>query len=178
MSSRTKELTFIALFSALIVVCSWISVPLTVPITLQTFAVFTACGCLGGRMAAISVIVYIFLGVIGLPVFSGFKGGIGIVFGVTGGYIVGFVLCCLTVWGITKLFGTSTAVFAISCLVGLLICYLFGTLWFVFIGTEMSLSSMLNAFKLCVLPFIIPDIIKLSLATVVVSRVRLRLMNN
>ena len=92
----TKEMVLIAMFAAIMAVCSWITIPIgEIGITLQTFAVFCALGILGGRNGFFSVIVFILLGAIGLPVFSGFKGGIGALTGPTGGYILGFIFMAL-----------------------------------------------------------------------------------
>ena len=76
-SLTTKDLVYIALAAVLICVCSWISIPMAVPFILQTFAVFCVLELLGGRRGTIAVCVYILLGAVGLPVFSGFTGGIG-----------------------------------------------------------------------------------------------------
>ena len=70
-------MAYIALMAVLISVCSWLSVPAAIPFTMQTYAVFTALLLLGGRRGSIAVAVYIALGAVGLPVFSGFAGGIG-----------------------------------------------------------------------------------------------------
>ena len=87
------KVTLTALFAAVITVCSWISLPVfAVPITLQTFAVFSALLILGGKYGTMSVLVYILLGSVGAPVFSGFRGGLSALMGPTGGYIVGFLL--------------------------------------------------------------------------------------
>lgn len=97
-----RDITFIALSVALMAICSWISVPMTVPVTLQTFAVFTAAGLLGMKRGTAAVLIYILLGAIGLPVFAGFTGGFGILAGSTGGYIIGFAFSALVVGSITK----------------------------------------------------------------------------
>ena len=89
--TKTTDLVYTALCAALIAVCSWISVPAAVPFTLQTFAVFAALNLLGGKRGTTAVLVYILLGAVGLPVFSGFKGGPGVLLGTTGGYIIGFL---------------------------------------------------------------------------------------
>ena len=103
--SKTYDLVYVSIFVVLIAVCSWISIPLTVPVTLQTFGVFIAVGLLGGKRGTLAVLVYILMGAIGIPVFSGFTGGIGILAGTTGGYIVGFLFSALLMWGMEKLFG-------------------------------------------------------------------------
>ena len=95
---KTKDMAYIALMAVLISVCSWLSVPAAIPFTMQTYAVFTALLLLGGRRGSIAVAVYIALGAIGLPVFSGFAGGIGKLMGPSGGYIFGFMLTALCYW--------------------------------------------------------------------------------
>jgi biotin transport system substrate-specific component len=74
---KTKDFAYIGLFAVIIAICSWLSVPATVPFTLQTFAVFCALGLLGGKRGTLAVLVYLLLGAVGLPVFSGFMGGFG-----------------------------------------------------------------------------------------------------
>ena len=95
---KTRDVAYIGMFAALMAICSWISIPTTVPFTLQTMGVFTAVGLLGGKRGTTAVLVYILMGAIGLPVFSGFTGGMGILFGSTGGYIIGFLASALFMW--------------------------------------------------------------------------------
>ena len=102
--SRILETTYIALFAALIAVCAFITIPMPLPFisfTLQTFGVFAALGILGGRDGTTAVAVYILLGAIGVPVFSGFRGGFGVLIGPTGGYIAGFLGAALVYWLMT-----------------------------------------------------------------------------
>ena len=89
--TKTYDLAYIAIFAVLIAICSWISIPAAVPFTLQTFGVFIAVGVLGGKRGSLSVLVFILLGAIGIPVFANFSGGIGVLAGPTGGYIIGFL---------------------------------------------------------------------------------------
>ena len=121
---------YISLTAALIAVCSWITVPLAVPITLQTFAVFCAVLLLGGKNGTYAVALYIMLGAVGVPVFSGFKGGIGHILGPTGGYIVGFIFISLIYMVFEPLFSRSRWLKIPVLLSGLAVCYLFGTVWF------------------------------------------------
>ena len=93
---RTVELAYIALGAALISVCAWITVPLTVPFTMQLFAVFFVLTALGGRNGTIAIAVYLLLGAVGCPVFAGFTGGFGALIGMTGGYLIGMLLIGLT----------------------------------------------------------------------------------
>ena len=80
---RTRDLTYVALCAVLIAVCAWISIPAPVPFTLQTFGIFAALTLLGGRRGCYAVAVYLLLGLVGLPVFAGFQGGIGALLGTT-----------------------------------------------------------------------------------------------
>lgn len=104
---KTRDMALIAAFAAVITVCAWISVPAAVPFTLQTFAVFLAVGLLGGKRGTIAVAVYILLGAVGVPVFSGFNGGLGALLGITGGYILGFLAAAAVMWGLTSVLGGS-----------------------------------------------------------------------
>jgi len=169
-STRKKiiDMVYISLFAVLIAVCSWISIPTLVPFTLQTFGVFCAAGLLGGKRGTMSVIVYLLLGAVGLPVFASFKGGIASLLGVTGGYIVGFVFTAAAYWIITGLFGKSTLTMIIGMLSGLVLCYAFGTAWFMYAYAKSTGSiGVASALSMCVFPFIIPDIIKIVLAAVI-----------
>lgn len=175
MSSRKmKEISLIALFSAIIVVCSFITIPAAIPFTLQTFAVFLCLNILGGKKGIISILIYIFLGVIGLPVFSGFNGGIGVLLNVTGGYIIGFIFSALTFWLITSLFNKKPkkTVNLIASFMGLIVCYIFGTLWYILLFIKNGEAiSFISAFTICVLPFIIPDILKIVLSVALSERI-------
>lgn len=164
----TLDLTYVSLLVSLMAICSWISIPTTVPFTLQTFAIFMAVGLLGGKLGTLAVIVYIILGSIGIPVFAGFTGGMGVLFGSTGGYIFGFILTALSYWLITKIFGMKTWVKVIAMVVGLILCYAFGTVWFMFLYARASGTiSLATALCWCVIPFIIPDVIKIALALII-----------
>ena len=159
--------------AALIAVCSWISIPIgEVPITLQTFAVFLTVGLLGGKLGSISVLVYVLLGAVGVPVFAGFRGGIGVILGTTGGYIVGFICSALVIWLIEHIFGKKPLVSIIAMIIGLAVCYAIGTVWFMVVYTHNTGAVGLGAvLGWCVTPFIIPDIIKIALAFIITNRV-------
>lgn len=169
----TKELVFTALMAVIIAVCSWISIPTTVPFTLQTFGVFMAVGLLGGKKGTISVLVYILLGAVGVPVFAGFSSGIGVLFGTTGGYIVGFLLSGLVYWAMTAAFGEKLPIMIIAMVLGLLICYAFGTAWFMIVYAKNTAPiGLMTALGWCVFPFIIPDCIKIALAVVLTKQLK------
>lgn len=172
-TQKTRDMAYISMCSVLIAVCSWISIPSAVPFTLQTMAVFTAVGILGGRKGSLSVLIYILLGAAGIPVFAGFSGGMGVLLGTTGGYIFGFLFSALLMWGMERILGRSRKVLLLSMVLGLLLCYTIGTAWFMMVyqrtGEAVSLSMVLGW---CVLPFIVPDCIKIAVAMLLSERVR------
>ena len=169
----TRDIVYIGVFAVLIAICSWISIPTTVPFTLQTFGVFMAVGVLGGKCGSLAVLVYILLGAVGVPVFAGFSEGVGVLLGMTGGYIVGFLFSALAMWGIEKLFGRKPVVEAVAMLLGLLVCYAFGTVWFMVVYSRQNRPAGLwTVLTWCVIPFIIPDLVKIGLALVIAPRVR------
>ncbi|HNW86503.1 MAG TPA: biotin transporter BioY [Candidatus Limiplasma sp.] len=165
----TLDMVYIALFAVLIAICAWISIPSTVPFTLQTFAVLCTMGLLGGRRSVLAVTVYLLLGMVGIPVFSGFRGGLGMLLGVTGGYLVGFLVAALCYWLITAWLGNRYWVRIVGMIAGLILCYVFGTAWFMiaYAGSTgpVGLSTALGW---CVVPFLIPEAIKTALAIFVV----------
>ena len=112
---RTLDLAYIALFAVLMALCAWITVPLPKPLvqfTMQTFAMFMALLVLGGRRGLYAMVVYLLLGAVGMPVFSGFRGGMGVLLDTTGGYIIGFVAAALVYWLVTARLGESLLVSA------------------------------------------------------------------
>lgn len=168
-----RDMAYIALFAVMMAVCSWISIPYVVPFTLQTFAVFLAVGVLGGRRGTMAVLVYLLMGAVGLPVFTGFSGGIGHLLGSTGGYIVGFVFTALVMWGMERIPGSRTVVLAVSMVLGLLVCYAFGTAWFLMVYARTTGPvGVWTAVGWCVAPYVVPDLMKLALALVLRRRLR------
>ena len=168
----TLALIYMAIGVSLIAVCSWISIPTTVPFTLQTFAVFVVLMTLGGKRGTLTTIVYVMMGAIGIPVFAGFTGGIGIILGTTGGYILGFIFMGPVYIAITKLFGNGSIPTIAAMLAGLFVCYAFGTAWFMFIYLRNTGAvSLMTVLSWCVFPFIIPDLVKMALAFVLSKRI-------
>ena len=160
----TKRMTRIALCAALLAPCAGLSVPTQPPFTMQTFGIFLTLLLLGAKDGTIAIGLYILLGALGVPVFSGFNGGMGALMGPTGGYIVGFLLICL-IFGLLCGKGAGLWLKALALLLGLAVCYAFGTLWFVKVyGDTKGPISTLSALSLCVFPFIVPDLAKLALA--------------
>lgn len=173
---HTKDLTFIALAVGLISVCSWISVPTVVPFTLQTFAVFASILLLGGKRGTTAIVCYILLGLAGAPVFSNMTGGVGVLVGLTGGYIVGFVFIGLAYWLSETIFGKRLPVQIASLVLGLVICYTFGTAWFMLVyGERFGEVSFTSALTMCVAPFVPVDALKLALALLLTKTIEKRI---
>ena len=174
-SNKTRDIVYMSVFTAMISICSWISIPASIPFTLQTMGVFMTVGLLGGKRGTLTVLTYILLGAIGVPVFAGLTGGVSVLLGTTGGYIIGFLLSALLMWGIETIMGRNQIVLAFSMIAGLIVCYVFGTAWFMMIYTQHSgvigLSTVLG---LCVIPFIIPDLIKIGVALFLTKRLKKR----
>ena len=171
--NKIYDMAFIAISAAIIAVCSWISIPGPVPFTLQTFGIFVTVGILGGRRGSLAVLVFLLLGAVGVPVFAGFSGGFGVLLGSTGGYLIGFLFTALIMWLFEKFPGNKTVMLVLSMLAGLLVCYAFGTAWFMVVyGNNTGPVGLGTALMWCVVPFILPDLVKLGIAFVISSRVK------
>ena len=172
---RTKDLTLIALFTVLTAVCAWISVPVPAPLiqfTMQTFAVFAALLALGGKRGTYAVTAYLLLGAVGAPVFSNFRGGLSVLLGATGGYILGFFFQALLYWWMTARLGEALRVKIAASVLGLILCYAFGTAWYLVLYVQMGKPmDLLTSLGYCVFPFIVPDLVKLALAVLLSQRV-------
>ena len=170
MKKRTLRMTMIALMTVITIICSQLIIPMTVPFTMQTFAVFAALRILGGVGGTASFALFLLMGAAGLPVFTGFQGGLGKLAGPTGGYLAGFLLATILYLVFEKQAERSTLVRWILMLAGLALCYAAGTAWFAL--KHANGRSVWAILGLCVFPFIIPDIIKILLADMVGTRVR------
>ena len=170
---KIRNMARCALLTALLCICAWIGFPLgDVSITMQTFGLFLALGLLGGKNGSLVCLLYLLLGALGLPVFSGFRGGLGTLLGTTGGYILGFLAAALVYWLITTLLGTRLPIRAGASLLGLLVCYGFGTLWYALIWTKTGGLSLGLILGKCVLPYLLPDLIKLGLALAATEKLK------
>jgi biotin transport system substrate-specific component len=171
---KTLDLAYIGLFVALMAVCAWINIPTPwdISFTLQTFGVFCAVAILGLGRGTTAVVIYILLGLIGVPVFAGFSSGVSALLGSTGGYIIGFIFSALVMGGILKAFGKKIWVMIIAMVLGLVVCYAFGTAWFVVVYTrKVAQIGVWAALCWCVIPYIIPDLCKIAVAILVEKRV-------
>jgi len=157
-----RDISYIGIFTTIITVCAQLSIPMPygVPMTLQTFAIPLAGVVLGTKNGTFSALIYVLLGAIGVPVFAGFTGGLGIVLGATGGFILSFPLMALTAGiGISK---NNKICLVCGLLAGTVINYLCGMLYF----TVVMSSDLKTAFIACVLPFIPTAIVKIGLVAV------------
>ena len=175
--SKTYDLVLAAISAALITICSWISLNIMdIPFTLQTFGILLVLFTTGGKRGSISILIYILLGLVGVPVFAGFKSGPAALIGPTGGFIVGFLAAGLVYWlvdsrwfkDMKKKSRTSRLVFSvIEGLIVEVILYSVGVSWFMFVYTRntgaIGIGSVLT---LCVIPFLVPDAVKLAIAAV------------
>lgn len=172
MKSKTRALVLCALFAALTAVCSQIALvlPITqVPFNLATLAVFLAGGMLGANAGAVSQLVYVLLGAVGIPVFAQFSGGFQILIGPTGGYIIGYIAgAWLIGFLVEKLPQKGFFIYVLAMVAGLAACYTLGTIWYMVI----TKANFLSALMLCVLPFLPVDALKIILAAFLCARLR------
>ena len=166
---KTKNITLCGMCAAVLILCAWISFPAgDIAITLQTFAVFLCLGVLGGRLGSLVIFVYLFLGAAGVPVFSGFRGGLGTLLGASGGYLTGFLGCGLVYWLVTSLFPKRQIP---AMLAGLLTCYCIGSLWYFRFYLAAGGSGTLTVILLQNILFLPADLLKLFFARYIAKRI-------
>lgn len=169
--NTTRNIAFIALFSAILCVLAPISIPMVpVPITLATLAVYIIGALLDYKRAPICVIIYILIGMMGLPVFSNYTGGIAKLIGPTGGFIFGYVIgvfiqALLTTWK-----KETVWMYPVAMVIATIFIYGFGLIWFLIsMGSDYTFQKALMA---CVVPFLPGDAIKITVATLVSFKLR------
>ena len=165
-SAATTPATFFGLTAA----GAFIVIPLPpVPITAQTFFLNVAAILLGGPLGAVSQFIYVMLGVVGIPVFAGGKAGLGVIFGPTGGYLLGFIIAAFVI-GMVNRMKKSAGIFwhIFSMLIGMLIIYALGSLQL----SVVAKMSFHKALAVGVLPFLPGDIIKILLAAIISSQLK------
>ncbi len=179
--ARLKSMVFVALMAAFLCIFSPISIPLPlVPITLQTFAVFLASALLGWKRGTVAVLIYLLLGLIGLPVFSGWTGGFSSFATPSSGYIIGFVFTALLTGFLIDRFPNRLWMYPVAMIAGLAVCYLFGTIWFlVYMNVWMATPYTLwQALLVCVIPFLVGDAVKIAAAAALSYPLRKQLARN
>ncbi|MDY3899015.1 MAG: biotin transporter BioY [Bacilli bacterium] len=163
MNKKIKDIAIISVAAAMICVLSPISIPIgDVPISLATFIIYLIVAILGPKKGTISVLVYILVGIIGVPVFSNYRAGISVIVGVTGGYIVGYIPLALLTGIFTYKFKNKIWMYPIGMILGTIVCYFIGTVWYMFNTNNNLISSLL----VCVVPFLLFDLIKIVLSSV------------
>lgn len=169
MNSNIKIMTQIALVAAVICIVSPFTIPIgPVPISFGIFAIMLGVYALGWKWGTVSVLLYILIGMVGLPVFSNFKSGLTTLGGPTGGYIIGYIFTSIIAGLFIDKF-KHLALHAVGLVLGVLVCYTFGTIWFVQV---MEGTNYAKALSLCVYPFIPGDIIKIIISLLVGPKIR------
>lgn len=163
---RTKQMVLIALMTAVTCVLGPLSIPLPfspVPISLTNFAIFLAIFVLGMKNGTISFIIYLLLGAVGVPVFSSFRGGLQVLAGPTGGYLIGFIFLALIMGFALDHFDRKLVPTIIGMIIGMAVCYAFGTVW---LAKLLSLSFK-EGLMMGVIPYLPGDAAKIIIATIV-----------
>ena len=171
---NTKQLAFIGLMTAILCIMApfCIFLPFSpIPVSLGTLAVYFCAILLGKKQSLISVSLYLLLGFVGLPVFSGFTGGAGKILGPTGGYLIGYLFLALICGSFVDKFPNRIFPCLGGMLLGTLICYLFGTAWLCY-QASLTLSQALFS---SVIPFLPGDIVKMFFAAFMGLQIRKRL---
>jgi biotin transport system substrate-specific component len=170
-STKLRSLVLTGVMAAVIcVVAPWSIAIGEVPITLTQLAIYLTLFVLGWKRGTISCLVFLLLGAFGLPVFSGFSGGLGKILGPTGGYLLGYLpMCVLAGLGIDKF--RNPILQALAMIVGTAVCYFFGTAWYCIQGSH----PVAYALGICVFPFIPFDLAKIVLSVAVGNLLRHRL---
>lgn len=159
-----KKYVLVAVLAALISIISPLSINvLTIPFSLSIFIIALVALTFPPIYTVLAVLIYIALGVLGVPVFAGFKSGLGVLGGVTGGYIIGYIPFAILVSYANYIFKNKMVIEILMIVAGLFCCYLTGLIWYV-IQTDNTFSS---AFLTTVAPFILPDVIKIVIAFVI-----------
>ncbi len=161
MKMRTRNITLCALFTAVMCVLCVITIPIgPVPITLGTLGIMLTAVILGHKRGTASVLAYILLGAVGLPVFSGFKGGFQVLIGPTGGYIWSYIIMAFLIGFASRTLPknkwTAMLKIFIACIAGIAVCYALGTVQFMFVQK----TNLTQSLMMCVAPFIPFDAVK------------------
>lgn len=165
---KYKNLCLTALFAALLCVLSPLTVPIgPIPLSLATFVIYITSICIG-RRSALSVLVFVLLGAIGIPVFSGFCGGAQMLTGLTGGYIIGYIPCAFVIGYVSDRMQRKPLPLLLSMLAGTVVLYAVGTLQYMWL----SKNPLLPSLAVCVFPFLPGDSIKIAAALLLSFRLK------
>ena len=168
---KLKNSILIALFSVIILICSRIAIPTVIPFTLQSLGVFLTLGILGGKKGCISLLLYLTMGLIGIPISATGEAGFGLFLGPTAGYLIGWILCGIIFWIFESRMGNSKKTRLVFLSIGTIICYITGTVWFISVyAIDNTSIGIWAALCYCVFPFIIFDAIKLIIANIIADK--------
>jgi len=169
------QLTVCALMAAVMCVLGPMSIPIgMVPISFTNLVIYLAVCLLGMKWGTVSVAVYLLLGAVGLPVFSGYTGGLGKLVGPTGGYLIGFLFMALIGGLFLERFHNHLAWTILGMILGTAVTYAFGTVWFI----VLMKCQLWYALTVCVFPFLVFDLIKIVVATLVGGTIRRQLIRS
>lgn len=162
-----KSLCRCALFAAIICICSVVTIPISpVPVNLALFGVMLSSLLLPLRWSVSAVAVYIALGLAGLPVFAGMQGGLGVLAGPTGGFLIGYFPCATLISLVSK--RKSLIRNAAALAAGCILCYACGTVWYAYVTG----SDILGSLTVCVLPFLPADTVKAAGALIISTKAK------
>ena len=167
--SNIQNLTLTALVAAILCVMGPLVIPIgMIPISLTNMVIYLAIILLDKKRATISVVIYLLIGFVGLPVFAGFTGGVGKLLGPTGGYLIGFIPMAVIAGLFIEKFPKKVAIHFVGMVLGTIVCYVFGTMWLAH-QANMSFSAALAA---GVIPFIPGDICKIIIAMIAAPQIK------
>ena len=178
MNSKTRDMTLIAVMAALICIVGPLTIPFgPIPLTLANFMIYLTGAVLGWKKGPIAVAIYLLIGCVGVPVFSGFTGGIQKLTGVTGGFLLADIPCAL-IAGLGVREGETAPAqkwrLPLFIVLGAVVLYTFGTVWFIIYKTYLlaSPTGIAEALMACVVPFLPADVIKIAAATLLAWPIR------
>lgn len=171
------KIAIIGVMTAIICIMAPFSIPLpftVVPISLTNLAIYFTVFVLGWKMGTISYLIYLLIGLIGVPVFSGFTSGFSKLVGPTGGYLIGFIfLVIISGWFIEK-FPNKIPMYIIGMLLGNIVTYLFGTIWL----ANLTGNTFKQALAIGVLPFLLGDLLKIIAAVLIGTVLRKQILRS
>ena len=165
-----RSMAMIAMCTSVIIISSWIAIPFAVNVTMQLAAIFIVSLLFELKISISAVCLYILVGLCGLPVFSGYNSGLSALLGPSGGFILSFLFIPPIIAIFKKTKNSIKAMSVFAMLLCLIVCYFAGTLWYWKIYANNANIRLLDAFTVCVLPFIVPDLLKILLSSIISSK--------
>ncbi len=166
---KIKNMVFTALIAAVLCAVSPFTIPVgPIPLSLTTLVIYLAALTLNWKYGTLAVVIYLLIGIVGLPVFSGFHGGAQWLVGPTGGFLIGYIPCALIVGLIINIHENKKWLYPVSMVLGTAVLYTCGTVW-IMMSLKYTLAAALMA---CVVPFLIGDAVKIVLASVIAPILR------